>query len=463
MTGERTAALAPARAAGAMMPAVELCTKEIARVTGGRLVGPDAVVDGAEIDSRRVTGGELFVPVVAERDGHDFVPAALAAGAAAYLTSRPVAESVADGPAGGEGAPAIEVDDTVVALGALGGAARDRLPDRVVGVTGSVGKTSVKDMLAAALAARFDTTASADSFNNELGVPLTLLGAHDGTEALVVEMGARGPGHVAALCAMARPTVGVVTRVAAVHTETFGSLDEVARAKGELVAALPASGVAVLNAADPRVAAMARRTPARTVTFGDGGDVRAERVVLDGELRPSFWLVTPWGDADVALAARGRHMVENALAAAAAALACEVPLAGVASALGTAAVSQWRMELRTLPSGARLLNDAYNANPTSMAAALRALVALDGRRRVAVLGLMAELGPTSEAEHRAVGDMARDLGVEVVAVCVPAYGGTLVDDLDGAVAALGDLGPGDVLLLKGSRVAGLERLADRLG
>jgi UDP-N-acetylmuramoyl-tripeptide--D-alanyl-D-alanine ligase len=463
MTGERTAALAPARAAGAMMPAVELCTKEIARATGGRLVGPDAVVDGAEIDSRRVTGGELFVPVVAERDGHDFVPAALAAGAAAYLTSRPVAESVADGPAGGEGAPAIEVDDTVVALGALGGAARDRLPDRVVGVTGSVGKTSVKDMLAAALAARFDTTASADSFNNELGVPLTLLGAHDGTEALVVEMGARGPGHVAALCAMARPTVGVVTRVAAVHTETFGSLDEVARAKGELVAALPASGVAVLNAADPRVAAMARRSTARTVTFGDGGDVRAERVVLDGELRPSFRLVTPWGDADVALAARGRHMVENALAAAAAALACEVPLAGVASALGTAAVSHWRMELRTLPSGARLLNDAYNANPTSMAAALRALVALDGRRHVAVLGLMAELGPTSEAEHRAVGDMARDLGVEVVAVCVPAYGGTLVDDLDGAVAALDDLGPGDVLLLKGSRVAGLERLADRLG
>jgi UDP-N-acetylmuramoyl-tripeptide--D-alanyl-D-alanine ligase len=463
MTGERTAALAPARAAGAMMPAVELCTKEIARATGGRLVGPDAVVDGAEIDSRRITGGELFVPVVAERDGHDFVPAALAAGAAAYLTSRPVAESVADGPAGGEGAPAIEVDDTVVALGALGGAARDRLPDRVVGVTGSVGKTSVKDMLAAALAARFDTTASADSFNNELGVPLTLLGAHDGTEALVVEMGARGPGHVAALCAMARPTVGVVTRVAAVHTETFGSLDEVARAKGELVAALPASGVAVLNAADPRVAAMAGRSPARTVTFGDGGDVRAERVVLDGELRPSFRLVTPWGDADLALAARGRHMVENALAAAAAALACEVPLAGVASALGTAAVSHWRMELRTLPSGARLLNDAYNANPTSIAAALRALVALDGRRHVAILGLMAELGPTSDAEHRAVGDMARDLGVEVVAVCVPAYGGTLVDDLDGAVAALGDLGPGDVVLLKGSRVAGLERLADRLG
>jgi UDP-N-acetylmuramoyl-tripeptide--D-alanyl-D-alanine ligase len=466
MTGERTAGLAPARAPGAMMPAVELCTKEIARATGGRLVGPDAVVDGAEIDSRRVTGGELFVPVVAERDGHDFVPAALAAGAAAYLTSRPVAEGTADGPAGPPGlagAPAIEVDDTVVALGALGGAARDRLPDRVVGITGSVGKTSVKDMLAAALAARFDTTASANSFNNELGVPLTLLGARDGTEALVVEMGARGPGHVAALCAIARPTVGVVTRVAAVHTETFGSLDEVARAKGELVAALPASGVAVLNAVDPRVAAMAGSTRARLVTFGDRGDVRAERVVLDGELRPSFRLVTPWGDAEVALAARGGHMVENAVAAAAAALACEVPLAGVAAALGTAAVSRWRMELRTLPSGARLLNDAYNANPTSMAAALRALAALDARRHVAVLGLMAEIGPTSEAEHLAVGDMARDLGVEVVAVGVPAYGGTLVDDLDGAVAALGDRGPGDAVLLKGSRVVGLERLADRLG
>jgi UDP-N-acetylmuramoyl-tripeptide--D-alanyl-D-alanine ligase len=433
-------------------------TSDVATATGGRLVGPDVTVDGLAIDSRLVAGGELFVPLVAERVGHSFVAAALDAGAVAYLTARP--------PLDRPGASAIEVADTSDALAALGRHAR-RLLDvpvdgRVVGVTGSVGKTSVKDLLAAALARRWRTAASAGSFNNELGVPLTLANAPGGTEALVVEMGARGAGHIAGLCAIARPSIGVVTRVAAVHTATFGSLDDVAEAKGELVAALPPSGTAVLNASDARVAAMARRTRARVVTFGPGGDVRADELVLDDELRPQLHLVTPWGDTTVRLAARGAHMVENALAAATAALVCDVPLDRVAGALAGADVSRWRMELRTLPSGARLLNDAYNANPTSMAAALRALAALDATRRIAVLGLMAELGATSDADHRAVGAMARELGIDVVAVGVPAYGGTLVADLDGAVAALDGLGPGDAVLLKGSRVVGLERLAGRL-
>jgi UDP-N-acetylmuramoyl-tripeptide--D-alanyl-D-alanine ligase len=440
-----------------------MLTSDVAAATGGRLVGPDVTVSGATIDSRLVTGGELFVPVVAERDGHDFVPAALAAGAAAYLTARgPVPQA--------EGATAVEVDDTGRALTALGAHGRDLLDGgigggvdgRVVGITGSVGKTSVKDLLAAALAAGWRTTASAGSFNNELGVPLTLLGAPAGTQALVIEMGARGAGHVADLCAVARPTVGVVTRVAAVHTETFGTIDDVAKAKSELVAALPASGVAVLNAADPRVAAMARRTDARVVHFGEGGDVRAEAVELDAELHPTFRLATPWGRADVRLAVRGLHMVDNALAAAAAALVCDVPLDATAAALGTAGVSRWRMELVTLPSGARLLNDAYNANPVSMAAALRALAGLGAGRRVAVLGLMAEIGASSDDEHRAVGALARELGLEVVAVGVPAYGGTPVADVAAAAAALGDLGPDDAVLLKASRVAGLERLVDLL-
>ena len=436
---------------------MELRTSEIARATRGRLVGADVPVVGAAIDSRLVTGGELFVPVVAERDGHDFVPAAVAAGAAAYLSARPVAAPVGD-------APAVEVEDTVRALGELGRHARGRLPDRVVGVTGSVGKTSVKDLLAAALAARWCTAAGAGSFNNELGVPLTILGAPDRTEATVVEMGARGPGHITALCRIARPTVGIVTAVAAAHTEMFGSLDDVAKAKGELVEALPAGGVALLNLDDPRVAAMAGRTEARVVTFGrgPGADVRAERVVLDGDLRPRFRLRSPWGSADVDLAVRGAHMVDNALAAAAAALVCEVPVAGVAAALARADVSRWRMELMRLPSGARVLNDAYNANPASMTAALRALATLSARRRVAVLGLMAELGPGSDAEHTAIGNLARDLGIEVVAVAVPAYGGTAVPDVAAAAAALGELREGDAVLLKGSRVAGLERLVDLL-
>ena len=256
----------------------------------------------------------------------------------------------------------------------------------------------MKDLLSAVLAVRWPTAASAGF--NELGVPLTLAGAPDGTRALVVEMGARAVGDVAALCALARPAVGVVTRVAAVHTATFGSLEDVARAKGELVEALPPDGTAVLNAADPRVAAMAGRTRARTLTYADGGDVQAEDVRLDADLRPSFALVTPWGRAEVQLAVRGAHMVDNALAAAAAALVCGVALDEVAAGLDRAGLSRWRMELATLPSGARVLNDAYNANPTSMAAALRALAALDAERRIAVLGVMAEIGPSSDEEHR---------------------------------------------------------------
>ena len=438
---------------------MELRTTEIAGATRGRLVGPDLVVRGAAIDSRLVTGGELFVPVVAERDGHDFVPAALAAGAVAYLSARPVDDG---GPP--TGVAAVEVGDTVVALADLGRLARGRLPDRVVGVTGSVGKTSVKDLLAGALGARWSTVASAGSFNNELGVPLTLLAAGEATEALVVEMGARGRGHIAGLCEIARPTVGIVTAVAAAHTAMFGSLDEVAAAKGELVEALDPSGVAVLNADDPRVTAMAGRTEARVIRYGSGpgADVRAEGAGLDGELRPHFRLVSPWGTADVVLAVRGEHMVGNALAAAAAALACDVPVEAVAAALGKAELSHWRMELVRLPSGARVLNDAYNANPASVAAALRALARLDARRRVAVLGLMAELGDQSDAEHRAVGALARDLGIEVIAVDAPAYGGTEVAGLDEAVAALGPLGEGDAVLLKASRVVGLERLVARL-
>jgi UDP-N-acetylmuramoyl-tripeptide--D-alanyl-D-alanine ligase len=434
---------------------VDLRTSEIAKATGGVLSGPDVKVSGATIDSRRVLVGQLFVPVVAARDGHDFVVGAIAAGAAAYLTSR--------GPFDGVAATAVEVSDTVAALGAIGRDARTRLPERVVGITGSVGKTSVKDLLAVALAARWRTSASVGSFNNELGVPLTLMNAAADTEALVVEMGARGEGHIAQLCALAAPTVGVVTRVAAVHTETFGTLEEVAAAKGELVEALPESGHAVLNAGDPLVAAMASRTAAPTVTFGAGGDVRAELATLDDELRPSFRLVSPWGSAPVRLAVRGEHMIDNALAAASAALVCAVPVAGVAEALGTATLSRWRMDLVRLASGAVVVNDAYNANPTSMVAALRALSRLPARRRIAVVGLMAELGPSSDEEHRAVGTLARELGLEVIAVGVPAYGGTTVGSVAEVPPALGLLGDGDAVLLKGSRVAGLERLMELLG
>ena len=219
-----------------------------------------------------------------------------------------------------------------------------------------------------------------------------MLNAPDGTQAVVVEMGARGIGHIAELCSIAGPTVGIVTRVAAVHTQEFGTIDDVARAKGELVEALPARGIAILNAADRRVAAMASRTRATVITFGDGGDVRAEELTLDDELRPTFVLTSPWERAKVTLRVRGRHQVENALAAAAAGLAEGVGEAAVVRGLERGALSRWRMDLGVAPGGALILNDAYNANPTSVAAALESLAALPARRRIAVLGVMAESG-----------------------------------------------------------------------
>jgi UDP-N-acetylmuramoyl-tripeptide--D-alanyl-D-alanine ligase len=429
---------------------VRFSTSALAAATGGRLEGPDVTVDGVSIDSRGDVAGRLFVPIVAERDGHDFLADAIAAGAGAYLTT--------GAPSGGS---AVVVEDTLLALGAIGAVARDRLPDRVVGITGSVGKTSVKDLLAAALATTFSTVASERSFNNELGVPLTLANAPGGTDAAVVEMGARGVGHIRLLCDIARPTIGVVTAIGHVHTELFGTIEEVARGKGELVEAV--TGTAVLNADDERVAAMSGRTSAAVLTYGlNLAEVTATAVVLDADLCPSFHLRTPWGEGHVRLAVRGHHQVGNALAAAAAALAAGAPLDAVIGGLGQATLSPWRMDLQRTAAGALVLNDAYNANPISMAAALRSLAAIDARRRIAVLGTMAELGDVAEAEHRAVADLAASLGIEIVAVGEPRYGGELVADVDAAAEALGTLGAGDAVLVKGSRVTGLERLADLL-
>ncbi len=434
---------------------MRLIASEIAVAAGGELFGRDVEVDGASIDTRTIGPDQLFVPVVAERDGHDFLAAALAAGARAYLTSGPILAGTA-----------IRVPDTSAALTAIGALARARLAGPVIGVTGSVGKTSLKDLLAGALGQTWRTTASVGSFNNELGVPLTLVNAPDGTDVAVVEMGARGIGHIADLCAVARPTVGVVTVVAGAHLEQFGTLDEVARAKGELVEALPADGFAVLNAADERVVAMASRTAARVVTFGPGGEVRAEEVDLDGELRARFMLRSPWGDGRVELAVAGAHQVTNALGAAAAALAVGTPVEAVADGLGGARLSALRMDLGAMASGARLLDDSYNANPASMMAGLDALVALvpaGSGRRVAVLGSMAELGSGAQDEHAAIGRAAVERGIEVVAVAEPRFGAGVdnVADVEAAVSrvtAMG-LGPGDAVLVKASRAAGLERVA----
>jgi UDP-N-acetylmuramoyl-tripeptide--D-alanyl-D-alanine ligase len=333
----------------------------------------------------------------------------------------------------------------------------------VVGITGSVGKTTVKDLLASILSQQLITAASVRSFNNELGVPLTLVNSPDGVEAVVVEMGARGVGHIAELCSIASPKVGLVTRVASVHTELFGTLDDVAVAKGELIEALPADGTAVLNAEDERVTAMAGRfTGKQVIRYGAGGDVTAADVTFDDELRGRFTLQSPWGDAAVRLAVRGLHQVSNALAASAAALACGLSAEVIAEGLAAASLSPWRMDLVRLRSGARIVNDAYNANPTSVTAALDALLALPAERRTAVLGVMAELGPSADDEHAAIGFRARAAGIRLIAVDAPAYGGEQAAGIDEAVALLGPLDERDVVLVKGSRVAGLERVVSAL-
>ena len=456
---------------------MQFSLSDVADACGGRILtasGPGAdaaasvVVDGASIDSRNLAAGQLFVPIVAERDGHDFVAAAVAAGAGAYLTARPglTPEAV--------GAPAaVLVADTRVALAALGSAARRRLDERVVAVTGSVGKTSVKDLTAAALRSTFRTAASLRSFNNELGVPLTLVNGPDGSEAAVVEMGARGEGHIATLCAVARPTIGIVTRVAPAHLELFGSVEAVARAKGQLVEALPRSpdGVAVLNSDDPLVLDMASRTEATVLTYGHEADIRAERVTLDEVARARFSVATPWGAGVVQLPVSGLHMVGNALAAIGAALAAGAPLEAVLAGIESAQMSPWRMEVGVTAGGVTVLNDAYNASPVAVHAAFDALLVLGERgrgRRIAVLGAMAELGPSGIDEHRRVGAAAAERGIELHAVGTALYGvppGRRWVDIDAVHAALVamDLGPDDVVLVKASRVVGLERLAALLG
>ncbi|HUP72596.1 MAG TPA: UDP-N-acetylmuramoyl-tripeptide--D-alanyl-D-alanine ligase [Acidimicrobiales bacterium] len=433
---------------------VKFLTSEIASVADGAVIGDDVAIDGATHDSRALVAGQLFVAMVADRDGHDFIGAAVAAGAPAYVSERGASAAVA--------ATAVLVDSTRDALAALGEAARNRMPGVVIGVTGSVGKTSTKDLIASVFAASRRTFASEKSFNNELGVPLTLINAPDDVEVVVVEIGARGLGHIAQLCAIARPTIGVVTAVGDAHVEQFGSVDAVAQGKGELIESLPDDGVAILNAADPRVLAMARRTRAGVVTFGEGGDVVAGDVVVHDDLTSTFTAKTPWGAATVVLGARGAHNIDNALAALAVAGVAGVALDAAVAGLRNPRWSPWRMELHRTRGGARVVNDSYNANPTSMAAALRALAAVPARRRLAVLGVMAELGAGGEAQHRAVRELATSLGIDVLAVAAPAYGGAGVGSVDEALDRIGEPGPDDAILVKGSRVAGLDVLAARL-
>jgi len=415
------------------------------------MFGPDVELDGVSFDSRSIAPGQLFVALIAERDGHEFVTAAQRAGAAACLVQREPGSGTS-----------IVVADTAAALLRLGRWGRQRMQNTsagwVIGVTGSVGKTSTKDLARAALSAGLRTAANERSFNNEQGLPVTILNAPDDTEALVLEMGMRGLGEIARLCDVGRPTIGVVTRVAAAHTERLGGIEGVARAKGELIEALPADGTAILNADDPHVRRMADLCLGSVVMFGTGqsANVRVIDLHLDEIARPRFSLATPWGTAPVELSVSGEHMAVNAAAAIATAAVCGVDLHEAAAAVGAATMSPWRMEIGRTAHGAILINDAYNANPASMRAAIETLAKVQvGGRRIAMLGVMAELADPV-ADHAAIAALLDEHGVELVAVGTDLYGVAPVDD---PVAALASLSGDDALLVKGSRVAGLERFA----
>ena len=347
---------------------IPLTLAEVAQATGGTLYDapdPRLPVTGPVVhDSRQVEPGALFAAVVGERvDGHDYAAAAVDRGAVAVLAARPV------------GVPAVVVDDVVRALGRLARAVTDRAAGTtVVGLTGSAGKTGTKDLIAQLLGRIGSTVFTQGSFNNELGLPLTALRVAPDTRFLVLEMGARGKGHIAELTEITPPRIGAVLNIGAAHLGEFGSREGTAEAKGELVEALPPEGTAVLNADDPLVRTMAARTRARVVWFGESeqADVRAEDVRLDRAGRPAFTLVARGGSAPVALRLYGEHQVSNALAAAAVALECGLDVAAAADALsGARSLSRWRMELTDRPDGVTVINDAYNANPDSMRAPCR--------------------------------------------------------------------------------------------
>lgn len=492
---------------------------DIAEAVGGRLVDADdaqvQVTGGVEFDSRKVGPGGLFVALKgASSDGHEFAEAALAQGAVAVLAARPVGgpaivvaprpDLVVDGSAAfahdadGSGAAVLEALGALAKASVAGLVAGHGLD--VIGVTGSSGKTSTKDLIASVLAPLGSVVAPPGSFNNELGHPWTALRADAETRYLVLELSARGIGHIRTLAQIAPPRIGVVLNVGTAHLGEFGSQAAIAQAKGELVEALPAAadgGVAVLNADDPLVAAMASRTTARVVLVGQStkADVRATGVRLDGQARASFTLECAAGSVDVTLAVHGEHQIGNALSAAAVALECGADLAQIADALkGSGPASARRMDVRTRADAVTIINDSYNANPDSMRAAIRAMVTMArsepehgvplparGKRKTwAILGEMGELGPDAVVEHDALGRFAVRMDVEKI-ICVGtnramralhqgavmegswADEAALLPDFAAAVDLLrAELEPGDIVLVKASQAVGLWRVAEAL-
>lgn len=444
---------------------ITMHTSEMAQLLTGELFGEDVEFSGASTDSRQLTGGELFIALRGERfDGHDFLQAAGEAGARAMLV-----EATGDAEL-----PGVVVPDTRRAMGTLASAWRQRFRCPVIAVTGSNGKTTVKELLSAILATAGEVLATRGNLNNDIGVPLTLFGLDEADDYAVIEMGANHPGEIDYLTRLAQPDVALITQCAPAHLEGFGSVDGVARAKAEIYGGLGHGGCAIINADDAYVGFWSdMNVGRRVITFGLSGiaDVRAETIEQDTDGNQSFQLLTPLGQADVRLPLLGRHNVMNALAAAAAVTALDFEPAIIARGLASPAMVAGRLTRLMGRAGSRLIDDSYNANPGSLKVALETLVAQPGRPWL-VLGDMGELGDTAAALHTAAGEQARALGVERLyavgelsryAVEAFAAGAVHCDSMEALIERLqDDIGDGVVVLIKGSRGAGMDRVTTAL-
>ncbi len=446
---------------------------EIAEIVGGEVVGadPSATVTGFDFDSRVQRSGAGFVALSDDRDGHDYVSAALRQGASVCLVSR-IPEGV-DG-------PLVVVEDPLRALGQIAKSARTSMADtNVVAVAGSAGKTSTKDLIFSSVSRRFKSHANSASFNNEFGLPVTILDAPVGTEVLVLEMGERYLGDLRYLSDIASPNIGVITHVGLAHSGNLGGRTGIIDVLRELVVALPNDGLAVLNSECSATPILRERSsaPVLTVGYAQDADVRIFNASLDEQLRPTFSLHTPWGSLDsVRLQLLGEHQVVNAAMAAATALYLGASPDEVALGLSATLAAHWRMELSHTSRGVAVLNDSYNASPKAMEAAINSFAQLPAGRRIAVLGAMHELGDESRAQHARIGELAATIGFDEIVVVES----ELSEPLAAAAEALGarvarvtnpeeafaliskSLEPGDAVLLKASRVVGLERVADLL-
>ena len=435
-----------------------ITASEVALVAHGTLVGLDCEASGIAFDSRSLRLGQAFVALGGDADGHDFLQAAATAGAPFAIVQRGRSISALT---------CVEVDDCDAALTALGRHCRDRLSGslegRVIGITGSVGKTSTKDLVLAVLRSKYASAhAPEKSLNNDIGVPVTIINAPDSCDALVLEMGMRGLGEIARLCDVGQPQIGVITEVGDAHSERVGGIDGVVRAKAELVHALPSSGVAIVNSDSVNAMKTVHGIAAKVVTFGssDTASVRWEIVSTDDRGCCTVRFAAGDESAVGAVPLPGIHMASNAASAVAVGITCGIGIMQCVEALSNAQSASQRMQWVAGQNGLRILDDSYNANPMSVAAALRTVAETSATKRFAVLGVMAEV-LHSETAHREIASLCKQVGIELLALETNLYG-TNPLSVDEIANALSQLGSDAVVLVKGSRVAATERVVHAL-